>query len=104
MVVVLAERLKLSPGPWFRTFLRWFLRSPWDSLSLMPRIRIPTLFLSGLKDELIPPEQMRALFEACESERKLLFTVPEGTHNDTDEVGGRRYYDAFSRFISDTLS
>lgn len=38
----------------------------WDSISKVPKIppETPILMLSGLKDEIVPKEQMRSLFEA----------------------------------------
>ena len=44
---------------------------------------LPALFLSGSQDELVPPKQMRKLFELCTSHRKRLRLFPNGTHNDT---------------------
>lgn len=46
--------------------------------------RAPVLFLSGMKDELVPPSHMKKLFESCEtSGPKYWKEFEEGTHNDT---------------------
>ncbi len=47
--------------------------------------QIPILFLSGAKDELVPPEHMKTLFELSDSTFKPIRFVsfPNGTHNDT---------------------
>jgi fermentation-respiration switch protein FrsA (DUF1100 family) len=38
----------------------------WRSINLMPRLgRLPVLFLAGEKDEVIPPNHMRELYEVC---------------------------------------
>lgn len=47
---------------YLRIFLKYFITNPWDSLSKISDIKIPVLFLSGLKDELIPPKQMKVIF------------------------------------------
>lgn len=39
----------------------------WNTLELMPNITRPILFLSGEKDELVPPRHMKALHSAATS-------------------------------------
>eukprot|EP01060_Flectonema_neradi_P008880 TRINITY_DN16340_c0_g1_i1.p1 TRINITY_DN16340_c0_g1~~TRINITY_DN16340_c0_g1_i1.p1 ORF type:complete len:330 (+),score=40.90 TRINITY_DN16340_c0_g1_i1:143-1132(+) len=41
------------------------------------------LFLSGSRDELIPPDHMHALYSACSSEKKKFVSFPRGMHNNT---------------------
>jgi|TARA_R110002003_G_scaffold97_32_gene7996 fermentation-respiration switch protein FrsA (DUF1100 family) len=49
----------------------------------LPQITdLPILFLSGLKDEIIPPAHMRRLFQICKAP-KVWKELPNGTHNDT---------------------
>ncbi|CCK72616.1 uncharacterized protein KNAG_0K02530 [Huiozyma naganishii CBS 8797] len=43
----------------------------------------PFLFLSGLRDEIVPPSHMKKLFELCTSTAKRIFEFPTGHHNDT---------------------
>ncbi|KAH9814209.1 esterase/lipase [Melampsora americana] len=43
----------------------------------------PFLFLSGSRDELVPPDHFRALYEACPSSLKIWKEFRKGTHNDT---------------------
>ena len=48
-----------------RTFLlipNWFYKNRYESIQKISKINLPTLFLSGLADELIPPEMMTRLF------------------------------------------
>ncbi|KAF1987724.1 alpha/beta-hydrolase [Aulographum hederae CBS 113979] len=55
----------------------------WPSEEMLAQIRdVPVLFLSGLKDEIVPPEHMKQLFEICKCP-KVWHELPEGTHNDT---------------------
>lgn len=57
----------------------------WESYQLMPLINpeIPTMFLSGLKDEIVPPPHMKGLIELCPADVKVVEFFANGTHNDT---------------------
>lgn len=62
------------------------LGSPWRSIRAVQRKELrtlPMLFLCGLADELVPPELMRRLYEACVSEHKEWREYSEGQHMDT---------------------
>jgi len=73
--------------------------SPWRSLELIRSIKIPILFFSGLKDQLIPPAQMKKLFSESKSDLKVMHEVPHGDHNNTVERGGIAYYERFRSFM-----
>eukprot|EP00667_Euglena_gracilis_P014990 EG_transcript_15556 len=74
------------------------LHIDWNSLQVVPTIAIPILFLSGKRDELIPPAQMHRLYvSASRSPRKLFVSLPAGTHNDT--WCSERYFDAVAAFL-----
>lgn len=57
---------------------------------------IPILFLSGLKDEIVPASMMKTLYETCPT-RKTFKTFPEGDHNSTVAEPG--YFDAIWQFL-----
>jgi len=105
MVVVIAERMQLRRGQLLiRWFLWFYLTSHWPNAELIRRLRVPVLFMSGLQDELIPPEHMRSLYDtASASSYRQLHTVPTGTHNDTFVKGGHLFYEVFSGFVSRQL-
>lgn len=44
---------------------------------------MPALFLSGDRDEIVPPSQFLQLFKLCSCQKKRLRQFPNGTHNDT---------------------
>ncbi|CAI4050908.1 hypothetical protein SUVZ_14G0150 [Saccharomyces uvarum] len=71
----------------------------WNSESLMGSCspETPFLFLSGLKDEIVPPFHMRKLYEACPSANKKIFEFPLGSHNDTIIQDG--YWDIVREFL-----
>ena len=74
------------------------LRTKYDSLSKMQEIRVPLLVLHGDRDDVVPYEQGRRLFQAA-NQPKTFFTIREARHNDTYIVGDRPYFDAWARFL-----
>ncbi len=50
----------------------------------------PLLILQGDRDEVIPPSQGKALFDAA-NEPKSLWVIPGAGHNDILEVAGAEY-------------
>ncbi|EME26448.1 hydrolase [Galdieria sulphuraria] len=88
--------------------LRWckFLnRNKWNSAASVSSLTCPILFLSGLRDELVPPKLMQQLYDlATHSVYRQMVTFPDGTHNDTWFRGGSAYYDAIAAFVHKALS
>ncbi|XP_067046618.1 protein ABHD13-like [Acropora muricata] len=72
-------------------------RNKFDSLRKIHKARVPTLFLSGLADQLIPPRMMTSLYKASGSCLKKLECFDGGTHNETWQCYG--YFDAITRFL-----
>lgn len=65
-------------------FVKAMNRNPWDSLSAIRVLKTPLLFISGLRDELVPPQHVKSLYDAAvNSDLRRFFTVDNGTHNDT---------------------
>jgi abhydrolase domain-containing protein 13 len=80
-------------------FIASWCHQRWSSDEYMAKItntKIPFLFLSGLKDEIVPPFMMKTLFEACPS-RKAWKEFPNGDHNSTVAEAG--YFDAIWTFL-----
>ncbi|KAJ5082199.1 hypothetical protein N7532_011242 [Penicillium argentinense] len=74
----------------------------WNSEEILPQIsKVPILFLSGLKDELVPPTNMTQLFSVCKSERKIWRTLPNGGHNDSVAEPG--YFEHIHSFITEEV-
>jgi fermentation-respiration switch protein FrsA (DUF1100 family) len=93
---------KLFPA--LTPFLPLMLRLQYDVLGGVRRTRIPTLFVAGAEDEVVPHEMMLQLFAAHPLPEgmsgKELLVVPNGDHNYTWERGGGRYLVAFNTFIA----
>eukprot|EP00171_Calliarthron_tuberculosum_P012877 IDg12877t1 len=67
--------------PPLRAF-KFLNRNKWDSLARIKDVKVPILFISGLRDELCPPVHMRRLHEEAESSpMKEFHTVTNGSHN-----------------------
>ncbi|OAX77154.1 hypothetical protein ACJ72_08551 [Emergomyces africanus] len=72
----------------------------WASEDTLPKItKVPILFLSGLKDEIVPPDHMAQLFDICEASTKVWRAFPNGQHNDTVAEPG--YFDHIYSFVVD---
>lgn len=71
----------------------------WPSDKALPMITadIPILFLSGLKDEIVPASMMKTMYNLCEVDRKVLKIFTNGHHNDTVAEPG--YFDAIRAFM-----
>lgn len=58
---------------------------------------IPILFLSGLKDEIVPASMMKRMYNLCAVDRKVLKIFTNGHRNDTVAEPG--YFDAIRAFL-----
>nr|POE63279.1 protein bem46 [Quercus suber] len=71
----------------------------WRSEAMIGKITdVPILFLSGLKDEIVPPSHMRQLFNLAKSESLVWRELPEGDHNSTVVETG--YFGHIDQFIT----
>ena len=74
------------------------VRTRYDNLARIPRLRMPLLVMQGDRDEVIPPLLGRRLFDAA-PEPKRYYAIPGAGHNDTYLVGGAAYWQALSDFL-----
>jgi fermentation-respiration switch protein FrsA (DUF1100 family) len=63
-------------------------------------VRAPLLFFHGDRDEIVDSALGRRLFEAAR-QPKSFETIAGAGHNDTVQVGGRRYYDRIRVFLDE---
>lgn len=75
----------------------WVLRTRWDSLAKVPRLRAPLLVLHGDADGVVPYAQGRAIFDAA-PEPKAFFTIRGGRHYDM-EAAWPEYWAAWRAFL-----
>ncbi|XP_033100697.1 protein ABHD13-like [Anneissia japonica] len=84
-------------------FLKWlpliFYKNQYLSLLKIYKVQVPTLFLSGSMDELVPPNMMYRLFERCGSRVKKMIRFARGSHNETWQCDG--YFPTIANFLSE---
>ena len=68
-----------------------------DSKSKITKVRAPLLFFHGDRDEIIPLNLGRRLFEAA-TEPKWFVEVPRAGHNDLVETAGSSYRERLHEF------
>ena len=76
----------------------WLMKTRWDSLAKIGRLRAPLLVMHGDADEVIPYTQGRAVFAAA-PEPKTFFTIRGGRHYDMN-VGWSEYWAAWRTFLA----
>ncbi len=70
-----------------------------EALAWVDRIRAPILFLHGDRDQVVPLELGRRLYQAATAPKQWV-TITGAGHNDTIEVGGEQYLSHLRRFIA----
>jgi len=84
--------------------LSWFpigaiVQSRYDSLAKIKNVHSPLMIVHGDRDEEVPIDLGRQLFEAG-NEPKEFYAVTGAGHNDTYSVGGKSYYRQLRRFLA----
>ncbi len=77
---------------------RAFVRTRYDNLGKVGRLRVPLLVLHGDRDEVVPFAQGRRLFERAPGPKRF-FAIPGSGHNDTYIVGGEAYWRTVADFV-----
>ena len=78
--------------------LRPFVRTRYDNLAKVSRLRVPLLVLHGDRDSVVPFEQGQRLFAAA-PEPKRFYRIAGADHNDTYITGGEAYWRALADFL-----
>ena len=81
------------------------LRIKWDSRIVVPTLKVPILFFSGDRDELVPQRHMLELYELAKGvhPNAVLHRVKGGMHNDTWLKGGDKYWSVFRDFVDKAI-
>jgi uncharacterized protein len=74
------------------------LTQRFDSLSKLPMLQVPSLWIHGTADDTIPMHMSQTLFAAAPPPKTLLL-VPEADHEDVARLGGDRYLQAIQNFV-----
>ncbi len=78
------------------------VRSRFDNEARIGGLGVPLLMLHGDRDEIVPFEQGRAVFDSAPAP-KTWYTISGAGHNDTYAAGGREYLDAFASFCRECV-
>jgi pimeloyl-ACP methyl ester carboxylesterase len=70
-----------------------------DNAGKVEKIRIPTLFIHGQNDVLIPAVDAQELFRSSGAADKRLLLVPGAGHNDLMVVGSAQYFEGIRSFV-----
>ncbi|SCA48626.1 BEM46-like protein, putative [Plasmodium ovale] len=68
------------------------------------KVNIPMLFNVSEKDEMIPPEHGKTLYELCPSKHKSLFLSKDGTHNNILINDDGAYHRSMKTFIETAIA
>ncbi|EEY18408.1 bem46 [Verticillium alfalfae VaMs.102] len=79
-------------------YLTYLCHQVWPTDSVIHNVSVPILFLSGLQDEIVPPNHMRQLYDLATASIKIWKPLPGGDHNSSVLEEG--YFEAISDFIT----
>ena len=95
------ESIRAMAATLFPRPLTQLVPQQFDNLSKVGRLQCPVMFIHGDRDEIVPFNQGRALYDAA-PDPKRFHRIDGAGHNDTYIVGGQPYFDAIRDFIRDT--
>ena len=75
-----------------------FLRTSYESIAKVGSVEAPLLVRHGARDESVPLQAGRSLFEAAR-EPKQFHVIQGAGHNDTYLVGGEEYFRVLRQFL-----
>lgn len=81
---------------------RGLVRARLDIAGPLAVLDLPKLLLHGDRDEVVPFEMGKALFQAAKAP-KTFYVIAGAGHNDTYYTGGKPYYEAWRRFVEEVL-
>jgi fermentation-respiration switch protein FrsA (DUF1100 family) len=76
------------------------VRTRYDTLAKIKGVNAPLLVLHGDRDDTVPLDMGRELFEAANPPKRF-YAVEGAGHSDMYVVGGSAYYDDLARFLAD---
>ena len=82
----------------YRIFPSFLVRLRLDNLGTIGKVRCPVLIFHGTADKLVPIEMGRRLAAAAAGPVELVMIEAAG-HNDTYDMGGRRYKEKLAAFV-----
>jgi len=83
--------------------VHWFLGAEYRLIDRLPQLSLPKLIIHGEKDDIIPIELGRQVFDAAKPPKEW-YVIQGADHNDTYLIGGRAYFRQLGEFIRKALS
>jgi pimeloyl-ACP methyl ester carboxylesterase len=77
--------------------VHWLLGAQFRLIERLPALSLPKLIIHGDRDDIIPLELGRQIYEAAKPP-KMFHVINGAAHNNTYQVGGTRYFQTFSDF------
>jgi fermentation-respiration switch protein FrsA (DUF1100 family) len=93
----------LARAHYFGLPVHWLLGARFNLADRLKRISMPTLFIHGDRDTIVPIHLGKQAFEAAR-EPKSFYLVPGADHNDLYLVGGKPYFQRLKRFVEEVMS
>ena len=82
--------------------VHWLLGAEFRLIDRLPQLSLPKLVVHGDRDEVIPLELGRQVFEAAKPP-KSFYVIKGADHNNTYHVGGESYLRRFAEFVQSAI-
>jgi fermentation-respiration switch protein FrsA (DUF1100 family) len=79
--------------------VRLLLRDRFASRDTIGRVRVPVLVIAGDRDEIVPLEHSRGLYDAAAAPKEFVL-IQGASHNDEELLAGEEMIQAIVRFLS----
>jgi fermentation-respiration switch protein FrsA (DUF1100 family) len=78
--------------------VHWLLGADFKLIDRLPHLSLPKLIIHGDKDDIIPLELGRQVFDAAKPP-KSFYHIEGADHNNTYQVGGTAYFQRWAEFV-----
>ncbi len=82
--------------------VHWLLGAEFRLIDRLPQLSLPKLIIHGDKDDIIPIELGREVFDAAKPPKEW-YVIQGADHNNTYQVGGGAYFRKFGEFVKKAL-
>ncbi len=83
--------------------LKLLITQKFDFINKVKSIKMPVLFIHGMKDRVVPVIMSQKLFAAAPKPKKLLL-IPNAGHNDLTQVESDRYLTTLQEFFAEIIN
>jgi uncharacterized protein len=80
--------------------VRLLLRDRYTAIEQIGRVAAPVLVVAGARDEIIPPEHSRRVYEAAVGPKRWVL-IPDADHNHTELLAGERFIREIVAFLAE---